>query len=153
MAGTERIEEILKTAPDKGCVHAFVMIDLDNFKSLNDVFGHMWGDKALFEVAGIMKNHCRSQDVVCRLGGDEFIVFLKNIPKDVVEKNVSSLTKKLRIPYEKDEQIIVISGSVGIALMPENGATFKELYEAADGALYKVKNEFKGEYYFSRKKL
>lgn len=76
-------EKIMEEVPDEGCVYAFAIADLDNFKKLNDVLGHMWGDKALYEVVAIMKDHCRArQDVVCRLGGDEFVVFMRNIPQE-----------------------------------------------------------------------
>lgn len=66
-------------------MHAFMIVDLDNFKSLNDKLGHMWGDRALQDVAKIMKNDCRPRDVICRLGGDEFVLFLQNLPEREVE--------------------------------------------------------------------
>lgn len=150
-AGTKRIENILNTAPSEGCVHVFAISDLDNFKSLNDKFGHMWGDKALYETVLIMKEHCRSQDVICRLGGDEFIIFLCNIPYDVVEKNISILSRKLHITYTKSEENIQISASMGAVVTNRAGCTFKELYEGADSCLYKVKRSSKGSYYISDK--
>ena len=68
-AGTAMINQLLENAPDEGCVHTFTIADLDNFKILNDVLGHMWGDKALYEVVLTMQKYCRAKDVVCRLGG------------------------------------------------------------------------------------
>lgn len=150
-AGTRKIENILKTAPSEGCVHVFAISDLDNFKSLNDKFGHMWGDKALYETVLIMKEHCRSQDVICRLGGDEFIIFLCNIPYNVVEKNIATLSRKLHITYTKSEENIQISASMGAVVTNRAGCTFKELYEGADSCLYKVKRSSKGGYHISDK--
>lgn len=77
-AGTSAINRMLVQELHPGCVNTFAIVDLDNFKTLNDVMGHMWGDRALCEVVLIMKKHCRAQDIVCRLGGDEFVVFLRS---------------------------------------------------------------------------
>lgn len=148
-SGSEQIEVLLKKERPEGRVHAFVMVDLDNFKQLNDSFGHMWGDKALYETACIMRKHCRENDVVCRLGGDEFVAFLYNIPREVVKKNIEALSRKLHIRYEKKGMEIEVSASIGVAIVPEHGETFKEIYETADRALYKVKKEAKGGYCIS----
>lgn len=151
-AGTAQIEKIMEEVPDEGCVHAFAIADLDNFKKLNDVLGHMWGDKALYEVAAIMKDHCRArQDVVCRLGGDEFVVFMRNIPQEAVERNIDALSRKLHITYEKGLLSVTISASMGIAMTTKKGCKFKELYEEADSCLYQVKRTFKGSYHISDK--
>lgn len=145
-AGTARIEKILQTTPDEGCVHAFAIADLDNFKKLNDVLGHMWGDKALYEVVRIMKKHCRDEDVVCRLGGDEFVIFMRNIPQKAVERSVQALSRKLHITYRKEETEVSISVSMGIVMSRKPGIRFQELYERADAGLYQVKRNNKGFY-------
>lgn len=152
-AGTAQIEERLKKECGPDRVHAFAMVDLDNFKQLNDRFGHMWGDKALYEMACIMKKHCRNKDVICRLGGDEFVVFLNDIPRDVVQKNIEALSRKLHISYEKEGLELEVSASIGVALIPDDGKCFKEIYEAGDSALYKVKQEAKGGYCISGKEV
>lgn len=148
-AGTAQIEEIMRTLPDEGCVHAFAIADLDNFKRLNDVLGHMWGDKALFDVVKIMKKHCREEDVVCRLGGDEFVVFMRNIPRETVERNITALSRKLHITYKKEEKDVTISVSMGIVMARKQGSSFQELYEQADRCLYEVKRNKKGSYHIS----
>ena len=144
--GTAKIEECLKTLPSEGCVHIFAIADLDNFKTLNDQFGHMWGDKALYEVVRIMKEHCRHKDVVCRLGGDEFIIFFSDVPREAVQKNLSALSDKFRITYEKHGQKITISASMGVALTDRDDVCFGDLYERADASLYQVKRTCKGGY-------
>lgn len=146
-AGTARIEQIMKTLPDEGCVHALAIADLDNFKKLNDVLGHMWGDKALHEVVRIMKKHCRDEDVVCRLGGDEFVVFIQNIPQEAVERNIQALSRKLHITYGKDETKVMISASMGVVMSKKPDISFQELYERADACLYQVKRTDKGSYH------
>ena len=120
--------------------HAFVILDLDNFKVLNDTLLHKTGDKALQDVASILTNFFRREDVVCRLGGDEFVVFLKNISYDVLEPKLQRLMENLRLTYSQDDKSVTISASAGVAIAPVNGATFKELYTAADKALYQAKH-------------
>ena len=120
--------------------HAFVILDLDNFKVLNDTLLHKTGDKALQDVSSILTNFFRREDVVCRLGGDEFVVFLKNISFEVLEPKLQRLMEALRLTYSQDDKSVTISASAGVAISPANGTTFKELYTAADKALYQAKH-------------
>lgn len=144
-AGVEQIDAILaeSTANSK---HAFVILDLDNFKTLNDTHGHIMGDKALIDVVEIVKNHCRPYDIVCRLGGDEFIIFMKDIPLQVVHKNIQKLLHKLRLTYTKNGVSVEIGASIGIAFADDTCRDFQTLYEKADKALYEVKKNEKGSY-------
>lgn len=144
LAAMENINRILKSDRKKEC--AFYIIDLDNFKAVNDTLGHMMGDRALIEVAEIIQRHVRAQDIVCRLGGDEFVVFLVDIPKRVIARNVESLIRKLTITYEADGKSETFSASVGIAIVPDAGTDFQTLYEKADKALYQVKKNGKKGY-------
>ena len=144
LAAVEKINEILSSNQRQAC--AFYIIDLDNFKAVNDTLGHMMGDRALIEVAEIIQRHVRAQDIVCRLGGDEFVVFLVDIPKRVIARNVESLIRKLTITYEADGKSETFSASVGIAIVPDAGTDFQTLYEKADKALYQVKKNGKKGY-------
>lgn len=140
----ERIEILRKTFEQgEGIVHAYVILDIDNFKVLNDTLGHQTGDKALQDIADIMLRHFRSYDVVGRLGGDEFIVFMKNIPREAVSRNISSLLKKLDRTYEKGGKSVEITASAGIALISDADVEFHEMYRRADEALYQVKKDRK----------
>ena len=152
-AGTAMINQLLETAPYEGCVHTYTIADLDNFKTLNDVLGHMWGDKALYEVVLTMQKHCRAKDVVCRLGGDEFVVFMPNLPQQEAEESLQRLSAKLHINYEKDGKSVMISASMGIVTTVRAGATFQELYEETDKCLYQVKRTFKGSYHIAEKPI
>ena len=143
----EKINGMLQEfSPVPECVHACVLMDLDNFKKLNDTLGHQKGDQALQDVANILRQHFREYDIVCRLGGDEFLVFVQNIPRDVIEKNIGSLLKKLTLTYEKEEKKVCITVSAGIYLVEEPGHDFRELYQKADETLYRVKNSSKNGY-------
>ena len=148
-AGTSAINRMLVQELHPGCVNTFAIVDLDNFKTLNDVMGHMWGDRALCEVVLIMKKHCRAQDIVCRLGGDEFVVFLPDMIREAAEESLRVLSAKLHIDYVKENLEVMISASMGIVFSDGRDITFQDLYEEADGCLYQVKRTFKGSCHIS----
>lgn len=140
----EKIKDLQKNSElSQGIVHAYVILDIDNFKVLNDTLGHQIGDRALQDIAEILQRHFRSYDVIGRLGGDEFMVFMKSIPKETVSRNISSLLKKLNRTYEKDSQSVQITASVGIALISDSKTEIQEMYRMADQALYEAKKEGK----------
>ena len=124
--------------------HAFIMIDIDDFKDINDMFGHIEGDKALVEITDNLKKIMRCGDLLGRLGGDEFMICLKNIPNDeVISKRaelISQMTSKQLSPK------ITLTVSIGIAVCPRDGTTFEELYAKADIALYQAKEDGHGLY-------
>lgn len=143
----EKINEVLKDFKGKeGSVHACMILDLDNFKQLNDTLGHQKGDEALQDVAKILRQHFREYDILCRLGGDEFMVFIVNIPRNAVERNIGSLLKKTTLIYGKEEKKVSITVSAGVFLVSEPGCDFEKLYQKADEALYQVKHGAKNGY-------
>ncbi len=135
-AFAERVEEIIKEDP---CAkHAVIMIDLDNFKLVNDNFGHVRGDEVLTETAQKLASMLRSGDVVGRIGGDEFMVCLKCVPdRNVIEKRAKSICENLVTEISPE---VTISGSLGIAMYPNDGVIFEELYQNSDTAVYKAKD-------------
>ena len=144
-AGTQYIVKALAEM-NPGETSAFMLLDLDHFKRLNDTLGHMRGDDALKNVAEILMNHFRKYDIVCRLGVDEFVVFIQRIPIEVLDRVLTSLLKKMELDYERGDVKVSITISAGVALVPEHGNTFEELYEKADQALYQVKNTTRNAY-------
>lgn len=150
-AGTQYIVKALAEM-NPAETSAFMLLDLDHFKRLNDTLGHMRGDDALKNVAEILMNHFRKYDIVCRLGGDEFVVFIQRIPIEVLDRVLTSLLKKMELDYERGDVKVSITISAGVALVPEHGNTFEELYEKADQALYQVKNTTRNAYKIIRKK-
>lgn len=146
-SSVEKIRKYLEQPIDiPNTVHVCMIMDLDYFKSLNDTLGHQMGDKALQDVAAILTQHFREYDILGRLGGDEFLIFIKNIPEDVVERNINSLLKKLHLTYKSEKYQVNISASAGAVVVRESGNDFKELYHKADQALYEVKHKKRGGY-------
>lgn len=127
---------------EKECVglQAFFMLDIDRFKEINDAYGHMAGDEALREVGKLLRSCFRGDDITGRIGGDEFVVLMKNISsaKQAVDRaeQLSYAMKRLRIRGMGEQQITC---SIGISFYPQNGGSFVELYRCADKALYEVK--------------
>lgn len=119
---------------------AFLMIDLDNFKMINDVHGHLQGDLFLRSFAEILKeNYCHGE-IVSRLGGDEFSVFINNTSKETVEASIIQLLQTLKHAFE-----IPISCTIGIAYNDDTN-DFITIYRNADHALYSCKSAQKGSY-------
>lgn len=150
-AGIRKISTALETMQPED-ISAFLILDLDNFKQVNDCLGHMMGDQVLIEVARIMKTHFRNYDVICRLGGDEFIIFIQKIPLEALDKIVRSFLRKLVLTYSSEGKEVTVSASVGAALAPVHGTDFSQLYEKADSALYQVKNSSKNDYMLYKEK-
>lgn len=101
------------------------MIDTDNFKQINDTLGHIAGDMVLGEMATAMKKKVRDSDVVGRIGGDEFIIFMKNITSHLdAEKKAEELQKTFAHLFDKEKSKIQVTSSIGIALYPKDGHNF-----------------------------
>lgn len=123
---------------------AMLMFDMDNFKLANDVFGHIYGDTIITENAQKLRKFFREEDIMCRIGGDEFLVLCKNIGEEDIEKKLEAIIKEMVITCCKGEQEILFSMSAGYALTPNMGTDFEELYEKADIALFSAKMGGKG---------
>lgn len=144
------IEEILnKPVENSTYFHAFLLLDLDNFKMLNDMFGHVVGDTALKEIADKLVKHFKENGIIGRLGGDEFIIFIKNLTSIKELKNIINVAlKDLTITYTYSGISVAISASIGVTLVPKDGNSFQELYKKSDTALYYVKNNKKNGFSF-----
>ena len=147
-----RADSILKQASDDGS-YAMLLIDIDDFKSVNDTFGHAFGDKVLAGVGETMRNIFRTEDCLGRIGGDEFCVFMSvkgtMTPEErlrLVNRKCDELCKALRKHEMVGDKEYSGSASVGVAIYPENGKSFNDLYKAADSALYGSKRTGKDGY-------
>lgn len=122
----------------------FLTLDVDDFKSVNDNYGHAVGDKVLKNLSDLFKNHFRQTDIVGRIGGDEFIILIED--EHIAESRIQSLLKKVNELKIEELQDFKLSISVGMAFAPSNGTTFMELYRHADHALYQTKRTGKNNY-------
>ena len=124
--------------------HAVLIIDMDNFKYVNDTFGHVCGDTLLSDVAAALRDLFRSNDIIGRIGGDEFIVFMRNYRAygDVERKAVDIINRFYNLLIDNGVDF-PITCSIGIALYPNDGKNFQRLYRCADRALYYVKKHEK----------
>ncbi|NMP36714.1 MAG: sensor domain-containing diguanylate cyclase [Clostridiales bacterium] len=122
---------------------ALVILDLDNFKQVNDTYGHLEGDAVLKEVAQLLKSNFRDTDVVGRIGGDEFVVFMKWVDnQETVEQRVERVRSSIEEKF-KGKYTPAVTASIGVAYMPDISTSYKELLQVADVALYLVKDETK----------
>ena len=129
-----------------GSVGALLMLDIDDFKLLNDHYGHIAGDQALIEVGRRLQSTLRPSDLVGRLGGDEFIVYIGDLPdRGVIARKAEDISEKLRSPLGFGTNL---DASMGISVCPDDGSNFASLYERADIALYHSKRTGKRNYAF-----
>lgn len=138
-ATEQRIKELLANA-ESGDISALFMIDLDDFKQVNDRYGHQMGDNVLRRVSSVMSEVFRSEDIVGRTGGDEFMVFLpKKASLPLVRTKAAALIDSLQFAAGE----LTISACVGISLCNSGEKTFEQLYSEADIALYHAKSSGK----------
>jgi len=147
---SDRLRHALSLAKRSSNHVAVMFIDLDDFKSVNDVFGHEMGDQVLKRVAKTLKNCVRESDTVARLSGDEFTLAVENIikPEDaaaIAQKILSELSE----PIREDGQQITITASIGISIFPTHGEDEVSLLKKADAAMYQVKKTSKNNFLFS----
>ena len=142
---TERLGTILALARRHGTLVAIVFIDLDDFKLINDTYGHHSGDAVLKEVATRIKLVLREADMVSRLGGDEFLVILADLaaPEDAATV-AQKLAQTISRPVEFGGQQLHTSASIGISLFPRDGANANDLIRQADTAMYSAKERGSG---------
>ena len=132
--------------------HVFVMLDVDNFKQVNDNLGHAYGDQVIIRVGQLLRRLYDRETIIGRLGGDEFALYTQCVdidPKEViraVEEQMDYVLEEFGKEFEKERESSDISLSAGIHVVSGTAVTFKELYEAADAALYKSKQNGKARY-------
>ena len=146
--GKELIDRYLQ-AKDPYASCGMLVIDLDFFKNVNDRYGHLFGDKVLQEFARLLRTLFRSSDILVRFGGDEFVVFLKDIPNTTLLQKTRQLSESVQQVkfWENDYRMTC---SIGACFLPENtaGYSFDQLFENADWALYQAKQNGRNQYVF-----
>lgn len=126
--------------------YALMMIDLDDFKQINDQYGHLQGDRVLREIASVIMTHMGNGDIFCRYGGDEFLVLMKYQQLDAIKQKINAIQNSLAkcCTLQGNENVYI---SIGVATAPMHGMNLQVLYEKADKALYRAKLNGKNQYY------
>ncbi|TMM49109.1 EAL domain-containing protein [Qipengyuania marisflavi] len=144
----ESVAEALHYAEQWRTRCAFLMVDLDRFKAINDSLGHLVGDQMLAEVAGRIKAVMTEGELCGRLGGDEFAIVIRDASD---RKRIEALARKviarLSEPYLIENQVLYVGASIGSSIGPRDGRTVEELLRNADLALYRAKDAGGGEYF------
>ena len=144
---TRQIQQILQT--DVQSQHALFIIDVDNFKSLNDTYGHQTGDRFLITLATTLRKCFRDNDIVGRIGGDEFFVLMKNVPSSMIVAEKATTLLGISQVFCDEYPDLHLSVSIGIGISPLNGNDLDTLYMNADKALYQAKHKGKNQFVFA----
>ena len=145
----ELIEQALRSADRQGSKLALLFVDLDNFKDINDSLGHAAGDDFLKQVADRLRAGVRKGDIVCRQGGDEFLVGLIDVVDAVDITGIATqLLSGIAEPFVVRDSEILVSCSIGVAVHPNDGTDFETLLRHADLAMYEAKASGRNTYRF-----
>lgn len=125
---------------------ALLLIDVDNFKGINDTYGHLYGDSVLSEFADSLRTIFRREDIIARIGGDEFVVFMTNLGGIGILEEKSGEIQHIFERFTLGECTEKIGCSIGISLYPGHGSDFRSLFAKADAAMYEAKNSGKGSF-------
>jgi diguanylate cyclase (GGDEF)-like protein len=135
----EHVELTIKEAKEKRQTFALLFLDLDNFKEINDQYGHLAGDKFLRALSQRLRNTTRENDVIARFGGDEFVALLRDIKTPENAKKIAkNIASSVSTPFNIEGKPAHASASIGISLYPHNGS-INSLLKAADEAMYNAK--------------
>lgn len=149
----DRLDQEMKKAKRANKKVAVFCIDIDNFKDVNDSFGHDHGDKLLIEMAHRLQACIRGSDTVARLGGDEFAIIISDISDvEYIDRIAGKVVETLAEPVNLDMKKVFVSASTGIVIYPDDGKTTDDLLKDADHAMYEVKRSGRNGYrYFTPK--
>lgn len=136
----DRMRQVMAKARRKGTRFALVFMDMNNFKQVNDQFGHAAGDELLVDIATRFRECMREEDTVCRYQGDEFVILLDEIRgQDETRKIYSKLLECLQAPFIVSGKQVQVAVSIGIAVFPDEGESIDELFQVADEKMYRKK--------------
>jgi diguanylate cyclase (GGDEF)-like protein len=120
-----------------------IMVDIDHFKRINDIHGHAAGDAVLVRMGNFLLTHVRLSDLICRYGGEEFILVLPDATRKITQMRAEQIREDIRhIHMQYEGQILeALTLSLGVAVFPEHGSTYDEILRAVDAALYRAKRD------------
>ncbi len=133
---------------------AVFFVDIDNFKIINDTYGHSIGDKIINLVAQRLQKNIRKNDTISRIGGDEFIIVIEDILEEKdIKKIASKIISDFNEPIKLEEYLFDTTISMGISIFPNNGLTVEDLIKQADTAMYIAKNSGRNQYQFYKEEM
>jgi len=136
----KKIDQLLLNSTANKDSLAVLFVDLDNFKHVNDSMGHEIGDKLLQKTSKRLSEQCINQQLLCRWGGNEFLLALPNTTQQHAIKIAKDIIKEMSLPYFVDNNKLTIGATIGIAMFPEHGTTANTLIQLADHAMYSQKS-------------
>ncbi len=147
-AARDFLQQLINKANQQNYELAVMFLDLDNFKPINDQYGHDVGDTVLVETARRIKKEMRTQDIACRVGGDEFLLVVDQLStRAQLEFLCNRLLSAISKPIEINGETILIHASIGCAIFPEHAVDASELKKLADDAMYEAKRQGKNSFY------
>ena len=150
----EFLEILIPTAKRKNSEFAFLFLDLDNFKTINDSLGHHIGDELLLNVSDVLKKVLRPNDFIARVGGDEFVLIIQDFKSNLELTNIiKRIQEQLSKPWLIQTNPISTTCSVGIAIFPKDGQDIISLMKNADIAMYEAKKHGRNTYHFFTEEL
>ncbi|MDD4865234.1 MAG: EAL domain-containing protein [Alishewanella agri] len=144
----DRTEQALAIAKAQQQPLALLFIDVDRFKQINDSLGHQIGDQLLIQIAKRLATLCRPADTLCRLSSDEFVLLRPDTNAEQAAQLAEQILPLMLTPYQVSGHELVLSASIGLALYPEDGCSFLDLYRHADIAMYRAKESGRNTYCF-----
>lgn len=145
---SDRVLEVIQAQSTTEGSAALLFLDLDHFKNINDSLGHRVGDRVLIALARRLELQLRPQDMVARMGGDEFVVLATGLQHTQIQALAQTLLDSTAAPFQIDGHELTISLSIGIATYPQDGDSFDTLYQRADAAMYRAKQAGRNCYSF-----
>ncbi|MFI5014566.1 MAG: putative bifunctional diguanylate cyclase/phosphodiesterase [Hyphomicrobiales bacterium] len=141
----QHVEGLIADGDNGGRAFALAFIDIDNFKHINDYYGHAVGDGLLVKIAQRLSSQLRPSDMLARVGGDEFVLLVNPVGElDALQDDIHRVLERLKEPFFVDGHEIFTSVSIGVSLFPQHGASYALLCRNADSAMYRAKSGIKG---------
>jgi diguanylate cyclase (GGDEF)-like protein len=142
------LSEVLTQKCSQNLPFALILVDLDNFKMVNDSYGHSFGDKLLVEISKVLKEVFISTAFIARMVGDEFGIILNSSDKEELKSLMQKFHCKFNNPFQVDSTDVYITVSSGICIYPDDVKTMQEMYQAADAAMHNAKKTTQNSYSF-----
>lgn len=149
----ESVQSKINQAQKSGAAIGLLFLDVDHFKNVNDTLGHRIGDELLIEISHRLQANLLEDDIISRMGGDEFVVVASNRDEQELNRIAERLLSKVAKPYQIDRHDLSVTASIGIAMYPRDGEDFETLYQHADIAMYRAKNDGRNEVRFFNREM